>query len=225
METKVLPEQPFGIKNFYLDGKPVVAVYEERLVKTTKAEALYEVKQFVADIGISAELSDTYIALKKEDGQYQLFCYAGGKLNKGPMCENYINDPSGFIYKDFRGKWFRAEHNCSGAIALGTYDAGIWLDYGKKSVSVSYLTEKDWRRCKYAAVEIWHDSYSFYAFQKSSGKYDLFVHYFNGVVHVYPNLSAEEIDIQKETTDVKKLPEPSETFKVVDCWRIRGKER
>ena len=54
METKGIIEQPFGLKHFYLENKPVVAVYEERLVKSSEPEALFEVKQCIVDTGTDA---------------------------------------------------------------------------------------------------------------------------------------------------------------------------
>ena len=224
METKGIIEQSFGLKHFYFENKPVVAVYEERLVKSLEPEALFEVKQYIVDVGSDAEMIDNYIALEKEDGQYQLFCYAKGKLNKGPLCENYINDAGGFIYKDFRGKWYRAQHDCQGATLLGKYDAGIWLNEGKKSVSVSYLTENGWKRRSYCKLDMWSDSYYFYAFKKKNGRCDLLIHYFNGVAYFYFDLAEDQIETLKATKDTKKLPESSERFTVMNHSRIRGKE-
>lgn len=225
METKGIIEQPFGLKHFYLENKPVVAVYEERLVKSSEPEALFEVKQCIVDTGTDAEMIDNYIALKKEDGQYQLFCHTKGKLKKGPLCENYINDAGGFIYKDFRGKWYRAQHDCQGSTLLGKYDSGIWLNQGKKNVSVSYLTENGWKRRSYSRLDMWKDSYYFYAFQKKDGQYDLLIHYFNDVAYFYFDMDGYQIEELKETLDTKKLPEHSERFIVMDHSRIRGKVR
>lgn len=221
METKNNYQKPFGLKTFFVDGKEQVCVFEEKLVPSVYAP--FEAKQCILDYGESAEMVDNYIAVKKADGQFQLFCYADGKLNQGPVCEQYINSETGFIYKDFRDTWYRSLHNCSGAMVLGRYEAGIWLEQGKNSVWVSYLTEKGWRRRKYCSVREWKDRLNFFAFQKSNGNFDLIVVFFSGTARRYLNLTEKEINQQAEGFDIYPLPEAQEEFKVVECNQIHGK--
>lgn len=221
METKNNYQKPFGLKTFFVDGKEQVCVYEEKLVPGDYT--LFESRQCILDYGESAELVDNYIALEKADGQYQLFCYADGKLNWGPVCENYINSETGFIYKDFRGKWYRSLHNCSGATVLGKYESGIWLERGKTAVWVSYLTEDGWKKLKYQDCEKWYDSFDFFALRHKDGKIDLLVKYFSGVAKLYVDLPEDELRQATKNFDLCQLPEAQEEFKVVECNQIHGK--
>lgn len=215
---------PFGFIYQCLDGRQKVVLYEERLVaENDTSELAWELKKYALDSGNSGRIfNDRFIALKQDDGCYQLYCYAEGVLNKGPRCRLYLVSDSGFIFLGLDERWYQSQLNCRKFLLLGQYQNGIWIDNrAGHPVRFSYFSSSGLVTRLYKSYEVLEAGFEAYMCLRNNGKKD-FIGVYWGTARYYPTLTEEmELNI-REAPDHYKIPREYQEIKKVEVYDIKG---